>query len=76
MKVLCYKDKQDKCWIAAELTSDIFTQGKTRKEALNNLADCVDIQFRFAIKKNNLRVLDRKTPLNVLKNIIKENNIK
>ena len=58
MKILVYKDDETRYWVAGELSSDIFTQGKSKKEALNNLLEAIILNYQCAVDNDDLKVLD------------------
>lgn len=58
MKILVYRDDKTRYWVAGELSSDIFTQGKSKKEALNNLLEAIILNYQCAVENDDLKVLD------------------
>jgi hypothetical protein len=58
MKILVYKDDRTRGWVAGELSSDIFTQGQSKKEALNNLLEAIILNYQCAMDNDDLKVLD------------------
>jgi hypothetical protein len=67
MKIIVYKDDKTRNWISAELTSDIFTQGGSKKEALSNLLDAIILYYRSAVDNDDLKVLDMESNEEYLK---------
>ena len=60
LHILLYKE--DSYEIAHCLEFDIIAQGRTKKEALKNLIDGIELQVNFAIENNSLEQLYNPAP--------------
>lgn len=54
--------KEDSYEIAHCLEFDIVAQGRTKKEALKNLMDGIELQVNFAIENNSIELLYNPAP--------------
>jgi predicted RNase H-like HicB family nuclease len=66
LHILLYKEENYE--IAHCLEFDIVTQGETKKEALQNLIDGIELQVNFAVENNSPEQLYNPAPLECWQN--------
>ena len=62
LRVLGYRDEDEKNWIAHCLELDLVGEARTFRVACAHLADLIEMQVSFAVFKGNPKLLYREAP--------------